>query len=269
MLEAGIGFYITVPTTVGWQGQIIDKYRDAVEMPEHVIHIFEEEREALYGMTVLDKIDGRRVWKHLYFDTVRRGDHIATLFAALRRWEIELLSGETKENNKWAYERYFTVKTTPKRGLKVTRKQEAINAYKTDHAGYWVILSNCEKDARKALEAYRERALVESQFNDMKNDLALSRVRTHGPNTMRGRIFAQFLALILTSRIRTVMKANWEGRMDIPKEDRLTRHYSLAEMMMRLGSYRKTRFSNRYGAVVSAPTKIQRSIFRAFGIAVP
>jgi transposase len=268
MLETGIGFYIPVPTTVGWQGEIIDKNRDAVEMPEHVIHIFEEDREALYGMTVLDKIYGRRVWKHLYFDTARRVEHITSLFAALRHWERELLSSETKDNNKWAYERYFKVTTTPKRGLKVTRNQEAINAYKTDHAGYWVILSNCEKDAKAALEAYQERALVEAQFDDMKNDLALSRLRTHGPNTMRGRIFAQFLALIITARIRAVMTAAWEGRMDIPKEDRLSRHYSLAEMMRRLGSYRKTRFSDRYGAVVSSPTKIQRSIFRAFGIAV-
>jgi transposase len=266
MLEAGIGFYIPVPSTVGWQGELIDKYRDEVEMPEHVISFSEDECEALYGMTVIDKIDGHRVWRHLYFDSGRRTEHIASLFAALRRWEGELLSGETKEKTKWAYERYFTVKTTPKRGLKVMRKQEAINTYKSDHAGYWVILSNCEKDAKAALEAYRERALVESQFDDMKNDLALSRVRTHGPNTMRGRIFVQFLSLILTARIRVVMASAWENRMDISKENRLSRHYSLVEMMMQLGTYRKTSFSNRYGAVVSAPTKAQLSIFRAFGI---
>jgi hypothetical protein len=54
-------------------------------MPEHVIHISEDERKALYGMTVIDKIDGRRVWKHLYFDSGRRTEHIAALFAALRR----------------------------------------------------------------------------------------------------------------------------------------------------------------------------------------
>jgi hypothetical protein len=266
MLDARIGFYIPVPTTVGWQRELIDKYRDDVETPEHVISFTEDERQALYGMTVLDKIDGRRVWKRLYFDGARRTEHIGSLFAALRRWEGELLSGETQEKNKWAYERYFTVKTTPKRGIKVTRNQEAINTYKSDQAGYWVILSDCEKDAKAALEAYRERALVESQFDDMKNDLAMSRVRARGPDTMRGRIFVQFLSLILTARIRVVMDSAWEGRMDIPKRDRLLRHYSLAEMMLRLGTYRKTSFSNRYGPVVSAPTKAQRAIFRAFGI---
>ncbi|MDR1486734.1 MAG: transposase [Deltaproteobacteria bacterium] len=270
LLEDRIGFYIPVPTTVGWQRELIDTYRDAVEMPEYVIPSSGEGRqsELLYGMTVLDKIDGRRVWKHLYYDGERRIWHIRSLFESLRRWEEELLSGDTKEKNKWAYERYFTVKTTPKRGLQVTRKQEAINAYKTDRAGYWAMLTSCEKNAITALEAYRERALVESHFDDMKNELSMDRIRTHGSHTMRGRTFVQFLALILTARIRVVMARAWEDRMDVPKEDRLSRLYSLKELMARLGSYRKTRFSDRYGSVVSASTKAQHSIFRAFGITV-
>jgi len=268
MLQGRIGFYIPVPTAVKWQGELIDELRDAVEMPEHAIHLTEDGREALYAMTVLDKIDGHRVWKHIYFDGARRTGHIASLFAALKRWEDELQSGQTKERNKWAYELYFTVKTTPKRGRQVKRNQEAINAYKTDRAGYWVILTNCEKNAKAALDAYRERTLVESQFDDMKNDLAMSRLRTHGPDTMRGRAFVQFLALILTAQVRVVLDNAWDNRHDVPKDDRLAHHYSLAEMMMRLGTYRKTRFSDRYGAVCSAPTKAQRTIFRAFGIEV-
>jgi hypothetical protein len=85
---------------------------------------------------------------------------------------------------------------------------------------------------------------------------------------MRGRVFVQFMALVLTSQIRVTMANAWELRMEVPQEDRLARHYSLAEMMLRLGSYRKTSFSDRYGAVVSAPTKAQRTIFKAFGIEV-
>jgi transposase len=46
---------------------------------------------------------------------------------------------------------------------------------------------------------------VESHFDDMKNDLSLSRLRAHRPDTMRGRAFVQFLALILTARIRIVL----------------------------------------------------------------
>jgi transposase len=268
LLAGHVGFYIPVPSTVAWQAELVDENRDAVEMPEYVIHMSEDGREALYGMTILDRMEGRRVWKHLYFDSARRVEHISSLFSSLKTWEEELSSGDTRRGHEQYYERYFTVKSTPKRGRQVRRNQEAIDAYKSDRAGYWVILTNCEKDAAKALAAYRERALVESQFDDMKNDLAMSRMRTHNQDTMRGRAFVQFLALVLTAQIRVTMADAWERRSEVAREDRLARHYSLAEMMMRLGTYRKTSFSDRHGAVVSVPTKAQRTIFKAFGIEV-
>jgi hypothetical protein len=56
-------------------------------MPEHAISISEDECEALYGMTVPDKIDGRRVYKLLYYDAAPRSERIAALFASLRCWE--------------------------------------------------------------------------------------------------------------------------------------------------------------------------------------
>ena len=266
LLKGSIGFYIPVPASLTWAQRLIDECRDAVEMPEHIIGVPEGERRALYGMTSLGKMDEKRVWRHVYYDAARRTEHIESLFFSLQIWEQELLSGNVKDCNQWAYDEYFTVKTTPKRGLSVKRNQDAINAYKKDRAGYWVILTNCEKDADAALAAYRERSLVESQFDDMKNDLALSRFRTHGPDTMRGRGLVQFLALVVSAQIRVMLSRAWDDRYDLPKEDRLVRHYTLNELMMQLGTYRQTTFSGRYGKVVSAPTKAQRTIFRAFGV---
>ena len=266
LLKGHTGFYIPVPANIKWAQALIDENRDAVEMPEHIIWQSEDGLKAVYGMTILDKMDGRRVWKHIYFDTSRRTEHISSLFAAVKRWEEELVSADTKEQNQWAYDKYFQVKTTPKRGLQVKLDQQAFNSYKQDRAGYWVILTNCEKDAEAALKAYRERTLVEAQFDDMKNDLAMARFRTHGQDTMRGRAFVQFLALIITAQIRVMLKSAWEARMAVSKEDRLSRHYPLNELMLRLGSYRKTSFPGRYGAVVSVPTKAQRSIFLAFDV---
>jgi hypothetical protein len=128
------------------------------------------------------------------------------------------------------------------------------------------MLTNCEKDPEAALEAFRERALAESQFCDMKNGPAMSGVPTHGPSAMRGRTFVQFLTLIFIARIRGVIASAWENRKDMPEEDKLSRRCSLEELMMVLGTCRETRFSNLCGAVVSAPAKAQRSIFRALAI---
>jgi hypothetical protein len=50
------------------------------------------------------------------------------------------------------------------------------------------------------------------------------------------------------------------------KDNGFSRRYTLSEMMLRLGSYRKTRFSGHYGEVLSTPTKAQRQLFAAFGL---
>ena len=266
LLKENISFYIPVPASVKLGQELIDCYRDEVEMPEHIISITGDRKDAVYAMTVPGKMESRRVWRHIYYDTARRTEHILSFFADLAAWEEELRTGETKKDNEWAYERYFIVKNTPKRGLRVTRNQKAINAYKTDRAGYWVIVTNCEKNAALALEAYRERSLVEQSFDDLKNELDMKRLRTHSSDTMRGRIFVQFLALIITAHIRTMLDNAWGRREEYAPVDRLSRRYSLSELMLRLGSYRKTKFSGRYGEVVSVPTKAQREIFTAFGI---
>jgi hypothetical protein len=83
---------------------------------------------------------------------------------------------------------------------------------------------------------------------------------------MRGRVFVQFLALVLCAQIRTMLDDAWAKRADVPKDLRLSRRYPLSEMMLRLGSFRQTSFSGKHGNVVSAPTKAQREIFTAFGI---
>ena len=83
-----------------------------------------------------------------------------------------------------------------------------------------------------------------------------------------GRAFVQFLALVLTACLRAALNTAWDNRPDVPKDDRLARRYSLAGMMMRLGTYRKTTFSDRYGAAISVPTKAQRTIFKALGVRV-
>jgi transposase len=266
LLDERIGFYIPAPAGIKWVQDVIDAHRDEVEMGEHIISVSDDRKDAVYAMTILSKLDDRRVWKHLYYDTARRTEHILAFFANLATWEDELLRGDTKEANQWAYDTYFTVKSTPKRGRQVKRNQEAINTYKTDRAGYWIILTNCEKDAAKALEVYRERSSVEQSFDDMKNELDMNRMRTHNSDTMRGRVLVQFLALILASQIRATLHDAWARRDDVPKEVRLSRRYSLRELMLRLGSYRKTRFSGKYGEVVSTPTKAQREIFAAFGL---
>jgi hypothetical protein len=132
LLDDHIGFLIPAPSHIKTYQDLIDEYRDTVEMPEHIISVTDDNKDAVYGMTVLAKIAGKRVWQHVYYDKARRTEHILAFFNRLAVWEQELISGVEKKDNAWAYEQYFSVKTTPRRGRQVKRKQNVINAYKTD-----------------------------------------------------------------------------------------------------------------------------------------
>ena len=66
------------------------------------------------------------------------------------------------------------------------------------------------KDAAEALSVYRRKDAVEKEFDDLKNDLDMKRLRMHTPRSVEGRLFIQFLASILTAWLRNKLReAGW------------------------------------------------------------
>ncbi|MDT8380541.1 MAG: transposase, partial [Desulfotignum sp.] len=103
------------------------------------------------------------------------------------------------------YARYFEVKSTPVRGVKAIAKEEALAEAKRNY-GYFALLSNEVKDAVKALEIYRNKDLVEKAFNNLKERLNLRRVAVSSEQSLDGKLFVQFVALIFLSHITKKMQ---------------------------------------------------------------
>jgi transposase len=122
-------------------------------------------------------------------------------------------------------------------------------------SGFWVIATNAEKDASKTLSAYRKRNDVECHFKDLKGELGMDRLRVHSDATVTGRLFIQFIALVILEQVREVVASS-----------KLPKSLTVSEMFRRLGSYQRTDFSGKYRSITSTPTKIQRKIFDAFDI---
>jgi transposase len=234
---------------------LIDEHRETIEDMDNIIEVDDAYTAAIYATSVVSKLAGKRIWYHIYFDTLAFKESLLRLFEKIAVCEAELKSGNLEATHAELYEKYFIVKETPKRGRTVKRNQKEINRYKTSYTGYWVIATNAEKDAGSALRAYRKRNDVECQFKDLKDELDLTRLRMHSDATVTGRLFVQFIALILLEQIREIMSAS-----TLPKS------LSVSEMFRRLGTYHRIDFSGKYRAIVSTPTKIQRKVFDAFEI---
>ena len=96
--------------------------------------------------------------------------------------------------------------------------EESISRHKRNHIGWFVLVSNHIKDKTKALEVYRDKDAVEKCFDDLKNDLDMKRLRIHSAAAMEGRIFIQFIALLITTRLKQVMNAaGWFKNHDLQK----------------------------------------------------
>lgn len=138
---------------------------------------------------------------------------MAQLMETLNKCQTELEDGCLLDSHEYLYERYFEVRETPKRGRKVTLKHGAIDGYINGRSGYWVLLSTNEKNGPKALSQYRSRNDIELHFDDMKNLMDCNRLRVHSDDVMKGRIFINFLALIVVNELKRFIAA-------IPAKDR-------------------------------------------------
>lgn len=100
---------------------------------------------------------------------------------------------ELSESAQKKARKYFTLK---KWGNKLTAvpNDKAIADANRYH-GYFVLVSNREKDPFKALSKYRRRETIESFFEAQKQHADGTRVRVWNADTLRGRMFVQFVTL--------------------------------------------------------------------------
>ena len=139
----------------------------------------------------------RRVYLHLYFNAARKAEEDVKFdddLIELKRniedgIEMESLSQSVKNKiTKYLHVKRWGNKTN------VSFKESACKEAKKRH-GYFAIVSNCEKDTFECLRKYRKRETIESFFESMKSRADGSRLRVWDTDTLRGRMFVQFIAL--------------------------------------------------------------------------
>lgn len=149
----------------------------------------------------------RRMYLHLYHSPERALEEEKSFNNRMATWQKELETGERHPDNEKYYAKYFEIKSTPIRGTKVVAKENAITDAKRNY-GYFVLLSNDVKDAVKAIEIYLNKDLVEKAFHNLKERLNLRRVAVSSEQSLDGKLFVQFIALIFLSYIKKKMQDN-------------------------------------------------------------
>lgn len=153
-----------------------------------------------------DTITGsRRIYIHYYYNIDKAADDEKAFDRKLMILRHELISNKRVAEHEKQYTKYFTVKTTPKRGTQATVKQEVVDQAKR-YYGFFVLLSNETMDTVTALEIYRNKDVVEKAFGNLKERLNMRRTLVSSEQSLDGKLFTEFIALIYLSYIKKQMQ---------------------------------------------------------------
>ncbi len=160
----------------------------------------------------------RRMYMHIYYNPEKATDDERAFNRKIIALKEELLHGRRTEHER-LYDTYFEIKDTPKRGIRADVKQDAIDKAKSLF-GYFALLSNIVKESIPALEVYRNKDLIEKSFGNLKERLNFRRTLVSSEESLEGKIFVEFVALIYLSYIKKKME-----------EKNLFKRYTMQELL--------------------------------------
>lgn len=243
-------FIIGVPFTSKLACDVVEEFRETIRSHHNFISTHGNE---LYAITKPITWDGHRFYLHVYYDSLKAALEEKNFDHTLYCCRQEILNGKRVKEHTEYYEKFFFIKETPVRGIQVEYNEEAISEHKRNRIGWFVLATNSIKDKTRALELYRNKDSVEKCFDDLKNDLDMKRIRMHSAEAMEGRIFIQFISLLITSRLKHVMnEAGW------------FKDYDLQEVLNEMKSVQTVSIQGGRKKYTTELTRFQKEIFELY-----
>lgn len=212
------------------------------------------ERKRPYKKDVLK--EERRIYVHLFFNPERAVEDETAFNRRMAELRNELSTGKRVAGHEKLYERFFVVTETPKRGIKVVCNDKEMAEAK-ERFGYFALLSNEVKDPLAALEIYRNKDVVEKAFSDVKGRLNCRRTLVSSERSLDGKLFVEFIALIILSYIKKHMQ-----------DAKLFHEYTMQGLLDEIDVIESLEVPGKdpiYGEVLERQAKI----YEAMGVPVP
>lgn len=232
-----------------------EHYSEQYELYSHTVQTtWEHEQERPYkGDTLKSK---KRLYVHYYYNIERAAEDEKAFDRKLFALRNELMTQKHVPAHETLYSKYFIIKKTPIRGVQIQVKNEAIAEAKR-YYGFFVLLSNDTMDAITALEIYRNKDVVEKAFGNLKERLNMRRLLVSSEQSLDGKLFVEFIALIYLSYIKKQMQIKG-----------MFKQYTLQSMLDKLDiieCFEETGHKLRVGEILEK----QKEIFGNLGVDVP
>jgi len=198
----------------------------------------------------------RRIYIHYFYSIERGADEEQAFDKRIATLCNELLKNKEVEEHRKAYAKFFEVKDTPARGRQVYYKEDEIKATRR-YIGYFALITNEKMDAFTALHLYRMKDIVEKGFCNIKEKLNMRRLLSKSEKNLDGKVFNEFIALILISCLDHKMK-----------ETDLYKSYTMQQLLDKLDVLECYEDENRALRIGEMLNK-QAEIYETLGIELP
>ena len=180
------------------------------------------------------------------------------LFMGALKEEYERLATDETAEVKKELAKYFII-SKPKYAKRRTVEYnlEAIKQQENKYAGFVCFLTNDKaiKTAADALSEHSMRDYIEKDFDGMKNDLDMQRLKLHADHRMKARLFIQFIAEMYMRELRVKLHEYEECR-------KMTRK----QISSHIKTIYKIKFMGKHRDVQPSLSKSQKDILAALGI---
>ena len=180
------------------------------------------DRYDVYGTTVkrfLCEGDTKKRNFHIYYSDGKAYSEKQEIKQRIRRLKKYLDSCVGKECVPFGPEirKYFHLNYEKDgKTLKLVEENTSAVEKELSLAGYFAIVSSDNMTAREAIELYKSRDASEKLFRSDKSYLGNKSMRVHSDEALSSKVFIQFIALILRSRIYTALKEKSEKMLKKP-----------------------------------------------------
>lgn len=217
-----------------------------------------------YGTTVKCKIfdsDTKDRYIHVCYNTNKAAAEEAGFYNKLKEYEDDLKKhiGFKYTPSKNVLKYFKLVKNSNGVLISFEKNLDAIDK-RISRCGYFCILTTEEMTALEAFTLYKGRDCSEKLFRADKSFIGGNCIRVHSDNSMQGKFFIEFIALVIRNRMHNLIKEL------IVKRGKKLNYYNVTSAIAELEKIELVRGADGTYSLDHAITKRQRELLAAFGI---
>jgi transposase len=226
----------------------IDKARGGIQSMRNLVC------EGTYAVVVRARFYGEQSALHIYQNPELGERQKRDLLRIVENMEGELAQlNDVPEKKLKSYRRFFDIGAEKGRPT-FTRNYDRIDEA-SKNCGFFCILTNTGISSAEALEIYRRKDTIEKGFDDIKNHIDMKRIRAHTGETVDGKLFCAFIALIIASEMSNCLREyNEAGKRRAVSKRKLISELEKIRVIMASGGKR----------LMNPLTKTQRELLAAF-----